>query len=58
MTLILTALALWAAGFALNVALANGSARDTQVVRLAVPLIFGATLLMARSARGRKLREI
>ncbi|WP_425072159.1 ABC transporter permease [Sagittula sp. S175] len=45
MTLILTALALWAAGFALNVALANGSARDTQVVRLAVPLIFGATLL-------------
>lgn len=45
MTLILAALALWAAGFALNVALANGPARDTQAVKLAVPLIFGATIL-------------
>ncbi|AUC54221.1 MAG: ABC transporter permease [Sagittula sp.] len=45
MTLILAALALWAAGFALNVALANGPARDTRAVQLAVPLIFGATLV-------------
>ncbi|EBA07182.1 ABC transporter permease [Sagittula stellata] len=45
MTLILAALALWAAGFALNVALANGPARDTRAAQIAVPLIFGATLL-------------
>lgn len=45
MTLAFMALVLWAAGWTLNVALANGPARDTRAVRLAVPLIFGATLL-------------
>ena len=45
MTLVLFAFLLWAAGYALNVVLANGPARDTQAVRLAVPLIFGATVL-------------
>ena len=45
MTLVALALVLWGAGWALNVALANGPARDTQAARLAVPVIFGATLL-------------
>lgn len=45
MTLVIFALVLWIAGFALNVVLANGPARETAVVRLAVPLIFGATIL-------------
>lgn len=43
--LVALALALWAAGWALNVRLANGSARDTRAVRLAVPVVFGLTLL-------------
>jgi NitT/TauT family transport system permease protein len=45
MTLVAFALVLWAAGWALNAALANGPARDTGAVQLAVPLIFGATVL-------------
>ncbi|MBV7394199.1 ABC transporter permease [Mameliella sediminis] len=45
MMLVLFAGLLWLAGFALNVVLANGPARTTGAVRLAVPLIFGATLL-------------
>lgn len=36
----------WISGFALNVLLANGSARNSRTVRLAVPLIFGATILL------------
>ncbi|MCJ7874026.1 ABC transporter permease [Phaeobacter sp. J2-8] len=39
------AISIWALGFALNLRLANGPAHDTRAVRLAVPLIFGATLL-------------
>ncbi len=45
MTFVLFALILWAAGWALNVRLANGPARQTRAVQLAVPLIFGATAL-------------
>ncbi|WP_420328218.1 ABC transporter permease [Mameliella sp.] len=45
MTLVIFALVLWAVGFGLNVMLANGPARDTGAVRLAVPLIFGLTIL-------------
>jgi len=45
MTLVWFAIGLWILGWGANVALANGPARDTAAVRLAVPLIFGATLL-------------
>ncbi|SMX49078.1 ABC transporter permease [Maliponia aquimaris] len=45
MTLVILALLLWVAGWGLNVVLANGPARDTGAVKLAVPLIFGATVL-------------
>lgn len=46
MTEVLAALALWVAGWLLNIRLANSSARNTRAVRLAVPMIFGATLLV------------
>lgn len=46
MTEVIAALAVWAAGWLLNIRLANSAARDTRAVRLAVPLIFGATLLL------------
>ncbi|SFD52474.1 ABC transporter permease [Roseivivax sediminis] len=45
MGLVMLALLLWALGWAANAALANGPARGTAAARLAVPLIFGATLL-------------
>ncbi|ETA49721.1 ABC transporter permease [Ponticoccus alexandrii] len=45
MMLVLAAVALWAAGLALNLRLANGPARDHATTRLLVPLIFGATLI-------------
>ncbi|MBV6635820.1 MAG: ABC transporter permease, partial [Mameliella sp.] len=45
MTLVIFAVLLWAVGFGVNVVLANGPARDTGAVRLAVPLIFGLTIL-------------
>jgi NitT/TauT family transport system permease protein len=45
MTLVFFALILWAAGWTLNVVLANGPARDTSAVRLGVPIIFGITIL-------------
>ena len=45
MMLVLAALALWAAGLALNLRLATGPARDRATTRLLVPLIFGATLI-------------
>ena len=45
MMLVFFACVLWAAGWGLNVMLANGPARDSGAARLAVPLIFGATLL-------------
>lgn len=46
MTQVIGALAVWAAGWLLNLRLANGPAHDSRAVRLAVPLIFGATLLV------------
>ena len=46
MTQVLSAFAVWAAGFALNLWLANGPARNTAATRLAVPMIFGATILI------------
>ncbi|MBP0483920.1 ABC transporter permease [Sagittula salina] len=46
MPLILAALVLWAAGWTLNAVLANGPSCHTRPVRLAVPLIFGATLVV------------
>ena len=45
MTLVLFALLLWGAGWLVNVRLATGPAADTPAVRLAAPLIFGATVL-------------
>ncbi|ETX16072.1 ABC transporter permease [Roseivivax halodurans JCM 10272] len=45
MALVIFALVLWAAGWALNARLASGPARETTAARLAVPIIFGATLL-------------
>ncbi|SHI93815.1 NitT/TauT family transport system permease protein [Palleronia salina] len=45
MTLVIFALVLWAAGFALNARLATGPAADTRSVQLAVPAIFGLTLI-------------
>ena len=46
MTLVILALVLWALGWALNAWLANGALRDRAIVRLAVPLIFGLTLIL------------
>jgi NitT/TauT family transport system permease protein len=46
MTLVLAALALWALAWALNHWLANGPKRQTTPVRIAVPLIFGLTILV------------
>lgn len=40
------AFVVWALGFAVNLRLANGPAHDTRAARLAVPLIFGATILI------------
>ncbi|CUH75872.1 ABC transporter permease [Tropicibacter naphthalenivorans] len=46
MTQVLSALLIWAAGFALNVKLANGPAHDTAATRTAIPVIFGITILL------------
>ncbi|WOI55738.1 ABC transporter permease [Palleronia sp. LCG004] len=46
MMLVALALVLWAAGWALNVALAGGATSGLRSVRIAVPAIFGATLLV------------
>jgi len=43
---ILGALAFWALAHWLNIRLANGPARNTRAVKLAVPALFGATLLV------------
>ncbi|GGH30873.1 NitT/TauT family transport system permease protein [Cribrihabitans marinus] len=40
------ALAFWAGAWALNAALARSRWRDTRVVRIAVPVLFGVTLLV------------
>ncbi len=45
MTYLLLALILWLALWALNTRLANGPSSETRAVSLAIPLIFGATLL-------------
>ncbi len=46
MIYLVAALAIWLALWALNTRLANGPSADTRVVSLAIPLIFGATLLI------------
>ena len=45
MSLVVFALILWAAGWAINVRIANGPGGTTRAGALAVPLIFGGTLL-------------
>ena len=45
MSLVLAALAVWAVATWINVRLANGPHANTRAVRLAVPVIFGLTLL-------------
>ncbi|WP_400085008.1 ABC transporter permease [Yoonia sp. R78084] len=45
-TAIISALAIWAAGWFVNARLANGGAANTRLVRLLVPAIFGLTLLI------------
>lgn len=45
MELVIAALGLWAAAWAANVWLSNSTWAGTRVVRLAVPLIFGLTIL-------------
>lgn len=46
MSHVLGAFAVWVIGFAVNFRLANGPAQDTTAARLAVPLIFGVTILV------------
>tara|TARA_R110002167_G_scaffold346596_1_gene557258 strand:- start:28187 stop:29032 length:846 start_codon:yes stop_codon:yes gene_type:complete len=46
MSYVVFALVLWAAGWALNVRLANGPSAQSRGVQLAVPAIFGATILL------------
>ncbi|PXW67536.1 NitT/TauT family transport system permease protein [Loktanella sp. PT4BL] len=45
-TAIISALAIWAAGWFVNARLANSAAANTRLVRLLVPAIFGLTLLI------------
>ena len=45
MSLVFAAFLLWAAAFYLNLRIASGPAKDTQGAKLAVPVIFGLTLL-------------
>ncbi|QFS83488.1 Putative aliphatic sulfonates transport permease protein SsuC [Roseivivax sp. THAF40] len=45
MTLVAAAIVLWAAGWMLNVRLATGPVAETRAAQLAVPIIFGLTLL-------------
>jgi len=46
MTLVVLALVLWAFGFWVNMRLANGPAAETRAGKLAVPVIFGLTILV------------
>ena len=46
MMLVLLAFAIWVAAWALNAWLANGRLAGSQAVRIAVPLIFGGTILL------------
>lgn len=45
-TAIISALAIWGAGWFINARLANSAAANTRLVRLLVPAIFGLTLLI------------
>lgn len=47
MILVLLAVLIWCGGWWLNSVLANGKASATRAVKLAVPVIFGATVLIA-----------
>ncbi|MEX0339088.1 MAG: ABC transporter permease [Arenibacterium sp.] len=57
---ILGALAFWLAMWGVNARLANGSLSDTRAVRIAVPLIFGVTLLVLWEAivRGFEVSQV
>lgn len=46
MSLVFLAIGVWAFGYWLNHKLANGSMRDTRAVKLAVPAIFGITIIV------------
>ncbi len=46
MTLVTASLIFWAAAWAVNVRLANGAFGETRAGRIAVPVIFGATVLI------------
>jgi NitT/TauT family transport system permease protein len=46
MNLVFLAIGVWAFGYWLNHKLANGSMRDTRAVKLAVPAIFGITIIV------------
>ena len=46
MTLVLLALVVWVSGWGINIVLARSAACDTRAVKLAVPLIFGVTILI------------
>ena len=46
MSEVVLALVIWGLGWAANTMLANGNLRQTRVVGLVVPLIFGVTLLI------------
>ncbi len=46
MMLVLAGLLIWAGAWAMNVRLANGPARQTKAVQIAVPLLFGLTILV------------
>ncbi len=46
MMLVLAAFAIWAAAWVLNVRLSQGAARQSRLVQMAVPLIFGLTILL------------
>lgn len=45
MGFVILALVLWGAGWWINTKLANGARSDTRLVQLAIPAIFGATIL-------------
>ncbi|MEO0903675.1 MAG: ABC transporter permease, partial [Pseudomonadota bacterium] len=45
-TALISALAVWAAGWFVNARLANSAMADSRIVKLAVPAIFGITLLI------------
>jgi len=46
MSWIISVLAIWAVAYFVNIKLANSSLRETRLIKLLVPAIFGATLLL------------